>query len=53
MAVDLRIVRRPAGESLSSATLNFRQKIALMFRLLMVKVDILLNYSAACVRTDD
>ena len=28
MAVDLRIVRRPAGESLSGATLNFRQKIA-------------------------
>ena len=28
MAVDLRIVRRPAGESLSGATLNFRQKTA-------------------------
>lgn len=28
MAVDLRIVRRPAGELLSGATLNFRQKIA-------------------------
>lgn len=28
MAVDLRIVRRPAVESLSGATLNFRQKIA-------------------------
>ena len=28
MAVDLRIVRRPAGELLSGATLNFRQKTA-------------------------
>ena len=28
MAVDLRIEGRPAGESLSGATLNFRQRIA-------------------------